>query len=232
MSSVRTSAKPFHPLSMLVSTGETVPAAAQNRFPALRAARFICREPRYVGALRRGFWAVLACGLAGSALLAATTHWAVLLASGLTALVAIRQVPGQIHFACAATGIFFPARQRVAISGQALPHSWLFVPWSKISGISVQLLLDESGRRKGVVFCVCASDEERRLYFAGAAMPSLDVRRPAGDCALIRVGYPGVLRSLYRIAALLRRLQARSITGDGGSSSGAKAGHEIVTTST
>lgn len=230
MPSVRTSAKLFNPLSMLVSTGETVPAAAPKRLPGLGPARFICREPRYVGALRRAFWAAGAGALAYSALVAATPSWFVLLASGLAALAAIGQSPGQIHFVCAAKGVFFPARSRAAIAGQALPHRWLFIPWSNISTIGVQLLLDESGSRKGVVFSVRASDEERRVYFPGAAMPSLDARSQAGNRALIRVGYAGVSRSPQRIAALLRRLQARSTSG--GAPRGERTCHEAVTTST
>ena len=185
-----------------------------NELPALGAAHFICREPRYLGSLRRGFWVLLGGGLACSALLAPAIPWplAVLfwIASGLALLAAIRPAPCSIHFASDAQGLFFPSRQRFATLAQARSPSWLFVPWANVSAIGVQLLLDDSGSRQGVTFSLRACEKERRVYFPGTAIPAVDARLPADDRALIGVGYPGASVSLHKIVAQLRALQGQS----------------------
>jgi len=226
MRSVGATANGSTPVPMI--TRDAVPTGVRGKdrnkvldqCPALSAMHFICREPRYVGALRRGFWGALGSGLACSALLAPTIPWplAVLLwtASGLALLAAVRQASATIHFASDAQGLYFPSRQRFARCGQTMAQTWLLVPWANVSAISVQLLLDESGRRKGVTFKLRASEEERRVYFPRTVMLGPRASLPAGNHALISVGYPGASMSPEKIVARLRGLlnQSNSLAAD------------------
>ena len=181
--------------------------------PALSAAHFICREPRYVGMAWRTFWVVLGCVLAYLALsapmIAGPLRLVFWITSGLGLVAALRQASGTIHFASDSLGVYFPSRQRLVMVRPATPQRWLFVPWSNVSSIGVQLLLDESGSSKGVTFSLCASAEERRVYFPGAATRGVEARSPAGGLALIRVGYPGASGSPDKVVVLLRGLQGR-----------------------
>lgn len=171
--------------------------------PASRDARFVCREPLYVSLFWRALLALCAGALAGWALavpaLPRSLAVLLLLGAGLAAIAAIRLRSGAIHFAGDRSGLFFAAPR----TGAA--QRWLFVPWSNISRIGVQLLLDESGR-KGLALSLRVSAHERRLFFARS------VWRDAGlavDGDSIRVAYPALLNSPYRLAAALRSLQNR-----------------------
>jgi hypothetical protein len=174
--------------------------------PALSDARFVCREPLYVGLLRRGLLALGAAGLACWALAApaisAPLAALLLLVAGLAMIAAIRLRSGAVHFVGDCSGIFFAAAPGVR---SATAQRWLFVPWSNISGIGVQLLLEESGSRKGVVLSLRVNAHEWRLFFARS------VWRDAGaaDGDSIRLAYPAALNSSYRLAATLRGLQSR-----------------------
>lgn len=176
--------------------------------PALSDARFVCREPRYVGLLRRGLLALGAAGLAAWALaapaIAAPLAALLLLVAGLATVAAIRARSGAIHFVGDRSGIFFAAAPGVR---RATAQRWLFVPWSNISGIGVQLLLEESGSRKGLALSLCVSAHERRLFFARSVWRDADAGAADGDS--IRIAYPGVFNSSYRLAATLRGLQNR-----------------------
>jgi hypothetical protein len=103
-----------------------------------------------------------------------------------------------------------PECKNPGIVGPAGPQKWLLVPWSNISSICVQQLLVESENTKGVTFCLRASDEDRRVYFARTAMLKHEHLPPVGDHASILVGFPSAFKSPYDIAALLRSFQSRS----------------------
>ena len=197
--------------------------------PALSDARFVCREPRYVGLLRRGLLVLCAAGLAGWALAApaigASLAALLLLAAGGAMIVAIRLRSGAIHFVGDRSGIFFAAPRAAA-------PRWLFVPWSNISGIGVQLLLEESGR-KGLVLSLRVNANERRQFFARSVWREALVGSAVADGGSIRVADPGVFNSSYRLAATLRDLQGRRCRVVDGESEGWMArGNETVTTST
>ena len=201
--------------------------------PALSDARFVCREPRYVGLLRRGLLILSGGGLAYAAFATPTLSWlpAALLAiaSGLVVFAAIRQRPGPIHFASDSLGVYFPSRRR---AGHATPRHWLFVPWSNISGIGVQLLLEESGR-KGLVLSLRVSANERRQFFARSVWREALVGSAVDDGGSVRVAYPGVFNSSYRLAATLRGLQGRRCRPVDGEAEGwMTRGNETVTTPT
>lgn len=172
--------------------------------PALSAARLICREPFYVSLFWRALLALCAGALACWALavpaLPRPLAVLLLLGAGLAAIAAIRLRSGAIHFAGDRSGLFFAAPR----TGAA--QRWLFVPWSNISRIGVQLLLDESGR-KGLALSLRVSAHERRLFLARSVWRDADASDADGDS--IRVAYPGLLNSSYRLAAALRGLQNR-----------------------
>jgi hypothetical protein len=186
-------------------------------YPALAAAQFISGRPRWLDAVSRavlllsgGGLAYLATSISTIPSLAALLLWIV---SGLAILVAVRPWSASIDYAGDAHGVYFPSRQSFGIVGRTKPPTWLFVPWSNVSNIGVQPLLDESGNAKGVTFCLRASDDERRVYFSGTAMLDLDERSPIGQRGSILVGYRSAFKSPYKIAATLRSLQRRQTDG-------------------
>ena len=202
--------------------------------PALSDARFVCREPLYVGLLRRGLLALGAVGLACWALAApaisAPLAALLLLVAGLAMVAAVRLRSGAVHFVGDCSGIFFAAAPGVR---SATAQRWLFVPWSNISGIGVQLLLEESGSRKGLALSLRVSAHERRLFFARSVWREALVGSAVDDGGSVRVAYPGVFNSSYRLAATLRDLQGRRCRVVDGESEGWMArGNETVTTST
>ena len=196
--------------------------------PALSDARFVCREPRYVGLLRRGLLALGAAGLACWALavpaISAPLAALLLLVAGLAMVAAIRLRSGAIHFVGDCSGIFFAAAPGVR---SATAQRWLFVPWSNISGIGVQLLLEESGSRKGLALSLRVNAHERRLFFARSVWRDADAGAADGDS--IRLAYPAALNSSYRLAATLRGLQNRCCDPVDGEPD--LPGHETVITS-
>ena len=183
-----------------------------NEFPALRAANFICAEPRWLSAITLGLCLLSGCALAYLGASASTLPSAVILLLGIASallLVALRPTRGSIHYASNDHGVYFPSRRTSWIVGRAKDQTWLFVPWSNISRISVQPLLDESGK-KSVTFCLRASDEERRLYFPLAATLDLgEESRISTGCSIL-VGYPSAFKSPYRIASILCGFQQHS----------------------
>jgi hypothetical protein len=170
--------------------------------PALSDARFVCREPRYVGLLRRGLLALGAAGLACWTLAAPTVSAPLaallLLVAGLAMIAAIRLHSGAVHFVGDCSGIFFAAPPAGA-------QRWLFVPWANVTAIGVQWLLEESGR-KGLTLSLRLSAHERRLFFARSVWRDVG---PATDGDTLRVAYPGLLGSPDRLAATLRGLRSR-----------------------
>lgn len=143
------------------------------------------------------------------AILFATTLL-LLIVTGLAIFAAMRPARATICYAGDALGVYFPERKRSGIFNPAGPQTWLLVPWSNISSICVQQLLVESGNTKGVTFCLRASDEDQRVYFARTAMLKHEHLPPVGDSAYILVGFPRAFKSPYDIAALLRSFQSRS----------------------
>ena len=205
-----------------------------NEFPTLSAAHVICREPPYVGLFRRGGWLLVGSGLGYSALSAPALPWplAVLLsiASGLAILAAIRLQAAQMLFAGDSPGVYFPSRPRFSLVGRATAQRWLFVPWSNISAIKVQRLLDESGSRRGVAFSLRVSEEERRRYFPESVRQRPGASSAAGAAISIGAAYPGgEAGSPERLAERLRRMQRRASQSAGVSRTA--GGHEAVTTS-
>lgn len=174
--------------------------------PALSAAHFVCREPLYVGLLRRGLLTLGAAGLAAWTLampaLPRPLAALLLVVAGLATVAAIRLRGGAIHFVGDCSGIFFAAPPA---AGRATEQRWLAVPWSNISAIDVQLLLEESGR-KGLALSLRVCAHERHQFFARSVWRAAG---PASDADSLRVAYPCVLNSPYRLAATLRALQSR-----------------------
>ena len=240
MSSAQTVARPLSSAPMpVISVGEAAWGKTRNtvfnELPPLSAEHFICREPPYVGLFRRGGCFLVGSGLAYSALLAPAAPWqlAALLsiASGLAILAAIRLQAAQMLFAGDSPGVYFPSRPRFSLVGRATAQRWLFVPWSNISAIKVQRLLDESGSRQGVAFSLRASEEERRLYFPESVRQRPGVSSAPGAAISIGVAYPGgEAGSPERLAERLRGMQRRASQSVGVSRTA--VGHEIVTTST
>lgn len=184
-----------------------------DRYPALSSEHFICREPRWVGVARRAAFLLSGCGLAlfltrapSIPFVATVLLWIV---SGLAAFVAMRPLLGSIRYISDRQGVYFPAQKKLGTVGSTKHQTWLFVPWPNISSISVQLMLDESGSKKGVTFRLCANEEERRRYFSGAAMLNFEAGASSGDGRSILVGYPSGFKSPYKVAAMLSRFQRR-----------------------
>lgn len=127
--------------------------------------------------------------------------------SGLTIVFAVRSSYASIDFASDEQGVYFPSWQKFRITGSVMSQKWLFVPWSNISSIGVQLLLDEWGNTKCVTFGLCANEEEQRVFFSGTARLDFDEGSPSGNRGSILVGYPSAFRSPYKAVAILRSLQ-------------------------
>jgi len=240
MSSARTAAYLLASMPMpAVSVGEVGGGQTRNtvfnEFPTLSGAHFTCREPLYVGLFRHGGCLLVGSGLAYSALSAPAIPWplAALLsiASGLATLAAIRLQAAPILFAGDLPGVYFPSRPRFSLVGRATAQRWLFVPWSNISAIKVQRLLDESGSRRGVAFSLRVSEEERRRYFPESVRQRPGASSASGAAISIGAAYPGgEAGSPERLAERLRRMQRRASQSAGVSRTA--VGHEIVTTST
>ena len=239
MSSARTAAylfasMPIPAVSVGAVGGGQTRNTVFNELPILSGAHFICREPLYVGLFRRGGCLLVGSGLAYSALSAPAIPWplAALLsiASGLAMLAAIRQQAAPILFAGDSPGVYFPSRPRFSLVGRATAQCWLFVPWSNISAIKVQRLLDESGSRRGVAFSLRVSEEERRRYFPESVRQRPGVSSASGAAISIGAAYPGgEAGSPERLAERLRRMQRRASQSAGVSRTA--GGHEAVTTS-
>ena len=181
-----------------------------NEFPGLDMAHFICAEPRWLSAIMLGLCGLCGCAFVYLASSASPLPSAAIVLLGIAAallLLTLLSAHGSIHYASDARGMYFPSRL-FWISSRAKVRTWLFVPWSNISRISVQPL-GESGT-KGVAFCLRASDEERRLYFARAATLDLGDKSPDGTGCSILVGYPSAFKSPYRIASILCGFQQHS----------------------
>jgi hypothetical protein len=179
-----------------------------NEFPGLNTAHFISTESRWPIAVMLGLWVLCGCAFVYLASSASTLPSAAIVFLGIASallLVALLSARGSIHYASDACGVYFPSRF-FWIGGRAKVRTWLFVPWPNISRISVQPL-GESGT-KGVAFCLRASDEERRLYFARAA--TLDLGDVSGTDSSILVVYPSAFRSPYKIAAILGAFRQHS----------------------
>jgi len=184
-----------------------------DRYPALGDAHFICSEPGWLRIVRRGLFLLSGFGLAYFAISPSTiTFLAPLLLwllSVLAIAVAVRPLSGHIRYVSDSQGVYFPSQQRLWRIGPARPKTWLFVPWSNISKVGVQSLLDEWGYTEGVTFCLRASEEERQVYFSETAVPDLDGISPSGHShrGSILIGYPSPFISPYKIAAILLRFQ-------------------------
>jgi hypothetical protein len=185
-----------------------------EKFPVLDAAHFICAEPRWVGTVWRVLYLLAGLGMAYLATsvpaIAFATTVLLWIVSGLAILAAMRPSRARIYYASDALGVYFPERKSSGIVGPTEPQTWLLVPWSNISSICVQQLLVESENTRGVTFCLRASDEDQRVYFARTAMLKHEHLPPVRDHASILVGFPGAFKSPYDIAALLRSFQSRS----------------------
>ena len=185
-----------------------------EQFPVLDSAHFICAEPRWLGTVWRGLYLLAGLGMAYLATsvpdIAFATTLLLWFVSGLAILAAMRPARARIYYASDALGVYFPESKSSGIIGPTGPQTWLLVPWSNISSISVQQLLVESENTRGVSFCLRASDEHQRVYFAQTAMLKHEHLPPVGDHASILVGFPSAFKSPYDIVALLRSFQSRS----------------------
>jgi hypothetical protein len=180
-----------------------------DTLPAFDTAHFICAEPRWMTQFTSGVYLLFGCVLAYWAMAASDIVATAILAPGIAAAVlaaALSPANSPIHYASDGRGLYFPARRRAWIPGRAKVQNWLFVPWSNVSRIGVAPLLDDSGK-KGVSFCLCASDEHRRLYFSRAAALDGGEKSRIGADHSILVGYPGAFKSPDTIVSILYALQ-------------------------
>jgi len=143
-----------------------------NTRPVFGKDHFIYRTPRWVetlfkglGLLIAGFLAYLALSIPGISPTLTVTLW---LASGVLGLITIRRRPEEasIYFACDQGGIYFPSSRAQSIVVRPNDVPWLHVPWHNISDIRIQLLLDETANRKGVVLSIVATDLEVREFLS------------------------------------------------------------------
>lgn len=163
----------------------------------------------------RLFWQSLAV-LAGAGLVWALTQrveassvhlFGLLFVSALVLLIANRTPTRLIKFASDAQGLYFPSRPKSWARAPAKSQTWLFVPWSNVSAIGVQLMLDESGSRKGVTFRIRVSHDEQRDYLSRVLMPNLDRHESDTDDGTILVGFSTGLTSPHRIVVLMGQFQ-------------------------
>lgn len=190
-----------------------------DEYPALKTVHLIYGEPRWLRLGWRGLLLLSGCGLAYFTTSAATMPivatlllWIV---SGLAIVVAVRSSSASIHFASDAQGVYFPSWQKLRITGPAMSQKWLFVPWSNISSLGVQLSLDECGNTKCVTIGLRASEEEQRVFFKGMAKLDFDEASPIGDSGSILVGFPSAFRSPYKAVTILRDLQRQQTANMG-----------------
>lgn len=185
-----------------------------EKFPVLDSVHFICAEPRWLGKVWRGLYLLAGLGMACLVMsvpdIAFATTLLLWVVAGLAILAAMRPARARIYYASDALGVYFPERKWSGIFGRAGPRTWLLVPWSNISSISVQQLLVESENTRGVTFTLRASAEDQRVYFSQTAMLKHAHLPPVGDHDSILVGFPSAFKSPYEIVALLRSFQSRS----------------------
>ena len=181
--------------------------------PAFGHDHFIYRTPRWLEATHRGLCLLIAGLLAylalstdSIALPLAVTLW---LASGILVLTGLRgrTEDVSIHFVCDHEGIYFPSSRTLSIVARTNEVPWLHVPWSNISGIRIQLLLDETGNTKGIVFNVVATESEEREFLARHTMiRDPGVRKP-GPTKSILVGFSSFFHRHDEVMSILRRFQ-------------------------
>ena len=181
--------------------------------PRLGPNHFVCREPIWATVARYALYVVFA-GVVGyqAVVLYGMTPFAIFLlviGVGLMAVLSARLSPRSIDFIGGSEGVYFPSRTRsgIGFGFLATPKTWLFVPWSNVLRISVGPLFDEWGATRGVTYCLRVSEDERREYFSTPTLPVIDGPRSAIQRGSILVGYRSVLRSPYKILAVLLRLR-------------------------
>jgi hypothetical protein len=174
---------------------------------------FICRRPEWFEALYRGFFlliagllAYLALSINSIALPLAALLW---LASGILVLLGLRRRAegDSIYFGCDQEGIYFPSSRALSIGRRAKEVPWLHVPWSNISDIRIQLLLDETGNSEGIVFSVAATESEAREFLARHTMIRDPRAKTPGPTNSFLVGFSSFFHRHDDVMAILKRFQ-------------------------
>ena len=181
--------------------------------PAFGHDHFICRTPQWFEATYRGVCLLIA-GLLGYlalsidsiALPLAAMLW---LASGILLLLGLRRRTegDSIYFVCDQEGVFFPSSRALSIGRRTKEVPWLNVPWSNISDIRIQLLLDETGNTEGIVFSVVATDAEAHEFLARHSMIRDPREKASGPTNSFLVGFSSFFHRHDDVMAILKRFQ-------------------------
>ena len=186
-------------------------------YPSLDSEHFVCGLPRWVLTALLGLFLLSGCGLAYFVTRTPSISFAKTLllwaASGLAILLVVRPMRGSISFACDLKGAYFPSRIGLKDLASSMPQKWLLVPWSNVFAINVQLVPDESGVKKLVMFRLRANDDERQVFFSGASTLNLETGVSIGKRSSFVVSYPSAFKSPYKIVAILSKFLRRETIG-------------------
>jgi hypothetical protein len=181
--------------------------------PAFGDDHFIYRTPpwleaTYIGLclLIAGLLVYLAVSINSTSLPLALTLW---LVAGILVLIALRRRTegASIHFVCDHGGLYFPSFRAQSMIARPKSAPWLHVPWHNISDIRIQLLLDETGNTKGVVFTIVATESEVREFLARHTMLKNTGAQKSNQTKLLQVGFSTFHYRHDEVMSILRRFQ-------------------------
>jgi hypothetical protein len=189
-----------------------------SKRPVFGEDHFIYRTPQWVetlfkglGLLIAGFLAYLALSITGLSPILTVMLW---LASGVLGLITIRRRPEEasIYFACDQQGIYFPSSGAQSILVRPNDLAWLHVPWHNISDIRIQLLLDETANRKGVVLSIVATDPEVREFLSRHSVFKARKAQTSSSIKGFLVGFSNFFHRHEEVMRHLGRFQTTSPT--------------------
>lgn len=187
-----------------------------SALPAFGHDHFIYRTPSWLEATYlglclsiAGLLAYLAVAIDSIVLPLTVTLW---LASGILVLIALRRrTEGvSIYFVCDHEGIYFPSSRTLSVIARTKEVTWLHVPWPNISDIRIQLLLDETGNTKGIVFSVVATESEAREFLARHTMLKDPGAQKSGPAKSFLVGFSNFFHRHDEVMSILRRFQTNA----------------------
>ena len=137
------------------------------------------------------------------------------LATGVLLFLALRRRPedAPVHFVCDQEGIYFPSSQAKTIFARGTETRWLHVPWHNVASIKTQLLLDETGNTKGLVFHLLATEPEHRQFLAEHAVRhDLGIRKSEA-ANVFAVGFTSFQNQHDEVLSRVRRFRSISPIG-------------------